>query len=138
MGAADNLAPMHDAVSGLCDDSGPLQRVTGVIEGGITWSLSFEFAAGILTLNCDRDTDEIIAEVGDVDPEAREVEAAWVESLLGKRIMYGWILKNHRGFDDGFQLSLYDDGEERTYRCIQFEVAASSLHLRQVSDWLPE
>ena len=122
---------VHPAVSALCEDSGPLQRVLGVVDDRIVWSLSFEFAEGILNLSCDRDTDEIIVEVAETNPEAVEVEAAWVESLLGKRVEYAWILQNHRGYNDAFQLRLYD--KERTYSLIQFEVVASSLELRHVS-----
>lgn len=125
---------MDRDVWALCEDSGPLKRVTGVAEDLLPWeSLRFEFAHGVLSLSCDIDTDEIIIEIGQSHPGASDVDEAWAERLLGKRIVYAWVLQNHRGYNDGFQLRL-QDGERKEYS-VQFEVMASALHpVRVASD----
>lgn len=127
---------MDRDVWALCEDSGPLQRVTGVAEDvppGEWESLRFEFERGVLSLSCDIDTDEVIFETGQRHPGASDVDEAWAERLLGKHIVYAWVLQNHRGYNDGFQLRLQDN-EHKEYS-VQFEVAASTLHpVRVASD----
>ena len=123
---------MNSEVSALWDDSGELLRVTGAPDSPNSyWSLSFEFANGVLTLMCDQDTDEVSIGVGQRDPTSAEVRDGWSEPLLGKVIEHAWELRNHRGYTDGFQLRLLDL-DTRENPSIQFEVLASTLHVRRV------
>jgi Family of unknown function (DUF6334) len=119
-------------VSDLATESGPLLRVMGIAAAaGRYRSLEFEFALGVLSLHCDDVTDEIIVKVGRDDAAALPVADSWANDVLGKCIEYAWELRNHRGYNDGFQLRLMDDEREEESR--QFEVAGSVLEVRLVS-----
>ena len=123
---------MDSAVSGISSESGPLLRVKGVPANapGRYQSLEFEFAAGSISLRCDDDTDEIIVGVDRIDSAALPVTDAWVQGLLDKRIEYTWELRNHRGYNDAFQLRLVDDQHHEEAR--QFEVGASTIEVRSL------
>jgi Family of unknown function (DUF6334) len=75
--------------------------------------LEFEFSAGVLTLRCDDDADELVAEVGRQGEDAESIKDSWVKGLLGKWIEYAWGLRNDRGYNDGFQLRLMNDGARK-------------------------
>jgi hypothetical protein len=123
---------VNSDVSDLATESGPLLRVIGVqVPAGRYMSLEFEFASGVLSLRCDDNNDEIVVEVGRNDPAARPVADPWVQNLLGKWIEYAWELRNHRGYNDGFQLRLMNDEREEESR--QFEVAGSVIDVRLVT-----
>jgi hypothetical protein len=118
-------------VSDLVTKSGPLLRVIGVAVPGDRYrSLEFEFVSGVLSLRCNDDTDEIIAGVGRNDPAALPLADSWAQDLPGKWIAYAWELRNHRGYNDGFQLTFMN--HERDEESRQFEVAASVIEVRIV------
>jgi hypothetical protein len=123
---------MEPAVADLAADSGPLLSVSGVASSpGRFGYLQCAFGAGVLILRCDDDTDEIIAEVGNARPDCQPVAEPDLTELLGKSIEHAWELRNHRGYEDAFQLRLIaEDGREETR---QFEVAASATDTRRVS-----
>ena len=125
-------SPMGPDVADLAEDSGALLNITGVVMPGDRYRmLELQFASGVLTLSCDDDTDELIAEVGHARPVAVLIADPWVDGLIGKRIEYAWELRNHRGYLDGFQLRLVDDQHDEEVR--QFEVAESGIDVR----WIP-
>lgn len=122
---------METAVADFAADSGRLLAVTGVAApAGRYRKLEFEFAAGVLTLSCDDDTDEIIAEIARRSADAEAIEESWAQTLLGKWIEYAWSLRNNRGYTDGFQFRLMNDEREEETR--QFEVVASTIDVRIV------
>jgi hypothetical protein len=122
---------MDTGVADLATDSGQLLAVKGVAAAaGCYRELEFEFTAGVLTLRCHDDTDEVVAEVGRPGGHAEPIEDPWAQALLGKWIEYAWSLRNHRGYNDGFQLRLMNDEREAELR--QFEVAGSVIEVRIV------
>jgi hypothetical protein len=123
---------METAVADLAADSGPLLSVRGVAApAGRYRRLEFEFTAGVLTLRCDDATDKIIVEVGRHGRDAESIEDSWAQALLGKWTECAWGLRNHRGYNDGFQLRfMNDEGEEESR---QFEVAGSAIEVRLVT-----
>jgi hypothetical protein len=123
---------MEPQVAVLAADSGPLVGVRGVLAAaGRYTALEFVFASGRLSLRCDDDTDEIIVETGRTISDGQPVAESWVDDLLGKWIEYAWKLRNHRGYEDGFQLRLIDGQRGEEVR--QFEVAGSAIDVRRVS-----
>jgi hypothetical protein len=122
---------MNPAVADLAADSGPLVKVMGVAgPAGSYRALEFEFASGVLSMSCDDDTDQIIVAVGCVGIQTEPVTDSWARELIGKSIDYAWDLRNHRGYNDGFQLRLMDDDRREEAR--QFEVAGSVIDARRV------
>ena len=87
----------------------------------------------MLGLACVEETDEILVTSGQPDTLGRPLDDDWVEDLLGNWISYGWDLRNHRGYLDAFQLRLVDlTTDERDEVAVQFEVMASTIHVRRV------
>src|ERR1700730_3558604 len=101
---------MNANVVQLVLDSGQLQSITGLPSSqGRFAALQFEFASGLLQLSCNDDTDEIIVESGEPIADYPDVTEATLVDLVGMRIEDTWLLTNHRGYVDGFQLRLIDD-----------------------------
>ena len=122
---------MHADVMKLASDSGHLQEVTGLISPADRYSiLQFAFTAGVLSLRCNDDTDEIIVEVIDVADDYPRVTHAVISDLIGMSIEYAWTMTNHRGYVDAFQLRLLD--KQRREQARQFEVAGSAIGVRRV------
>jgi hypothetical protein len=124
---------VHEDVMHLAADSGPLLKVSGVAAARERFSsLDLEFASGVLCLRCDDDTDEIIVTASQRPVDSPGVSHPAISDLTGLSIEYAWSLTNHRGYVDGFQLRLTDGlGREETR---QFEVGASAIDVRRVSD----
>ena len=121
----------HLSLLDLASDSGPLSRITGsVCAKDRLRSLDLEFAAGMLCLRCDDDTDEIVVEVARRESDRPSVAHPALADLAGMSIESTWVMTNHRGYVDAFQLRLRDEsGREETR---QFEVAASAMDVRRV------
>jgi hypothetical protein len=115
----------------LASESGQLKAVTGLVLSADRFTvLQFAFAAGVLSLRCDDDTDEIIVEVVDIVDDYSHVTRTDVVDLIGMSIEYAWTLTNHRGYVDAFQLRLMD--KQRLTEARQFEVAGSAMDIRRV------
>jgi len=127
-------AGMNDAVRELAADSGVLRRVAGSrVPNGRYDVLELTFDHGTLHLSCDDDTDEIVLDVtapatGDV---VEIVDDNTLADLAGKVVELAWIMMNHRGFEDAFQLRCLDL-VTRSESCVQFEVAASAMSVARV------
>ncbi len=125
---------MNEAVRDLAFDSGVLRRISGRPAPGGYETLELMFDRGTLRLTCDGDTDEIVVEVARQDAtdleEIRDNDV--LVSLLDKAIELAWIMVNHRGYTDSFQIRCLDLAT-RSESCCQFEVAASVIGVRSVS-----
>jgi hypothetical protein len=83
-------------------------------------------------LRCDDEPDEVLVSVS-AEPSGLDAIDEGPLALLGLSIEYAWILRNHRGYADGFQLRLVDDhGREETR---QFEVGGSAIDVLRASRW---
>src|ERR1022692_2586507 len=101
---------MNANVVQLVSDSGQLLSITGLPSSeGRFAALQFDFASGLLQLSCHDDSDEIIVESGKPSADHADVTEATLADLVGMRIEYAWLLTNHRGYVDAFQLRLIDD-----------------------------
>jgi hypothetical protein len=122
---------VHADVMKLASDSGQLQEVTGLISPVDRYSiLQFAFTAGVLSLRCNDDTDEIVVEVIDVADDHPRAAHAVITDLIGMSIEYAWTMTNHRGYIDAFQMRLMD--KQRREQARQFEVAGSAMDVRRV------
>lgn len=124
---------MNAGVQRLALDSGELEAIRGVeapVDRFVI--LAFRFAAGTLLLRCDDDTDEILADVVDNEPEYPAVSNELLASLIGSTIEYAWVLTNHHGYNDAFQLRVAGPASHRV--TIQLEVGASAMDVRRVGD----
>jgi hypothetical protein len=121
---------MHAAVERLAADSGELMAITGLAAPVDRFAaLAFRFAAGTLLLRCDDDTDEIVVDVVEDVPDYPAVAHELLAGLRGSTIEYAWVLTNHRGYHDAFQIKLASPGRNVT---VQFEVGASTMDVRRV------
>lgn len=122
---------MRAEVEQLASDSGELTAITGVgLPADRFVALAFRFAAGSLLLRCDDDTDEILVDVVEDQPDYPPVVYEFLVGLVGSTIDYAWVLTNHRGYEDAFQLRLASAGSQ--YAIVQFEVGASAMDVRRV------
>ena len=121
---------MNADVQRLAADSGELIAITGLMLPADRFvALAFRFAAGTLLLHCDNDTDEILVDVIDDDSHYEAVVDEFLTSLTGSTIEYAWVLTNHRGYEDAFQIRLAGADNDVT---VQFEVGASAMDMRRV------
>jgi hypothetical protein len=123
---------MDAQVRHLALDSGDLVAINGLEAPADRFvTLAFQFAKGTLFLRCDDDTDEILVEVVEDEPGYAPVANELLASLIGSTIEYAWVLTNHRGYEDSFQLRLASPrGHHVT---VQLEVGASAMDVRRVA-----
>lgn len=117
------------------DCAGPLGRVRGTVCGhGRYAELVFAFADRELWLSCNDDTDEIEVEVREsVTTSLADLsDKGPFRELLGMALEGAWMMENHRGYNDAFQVRFLNTvtREEATR---QFEVAASSISVGVVA-----
>ncbi len=125
---------MDPAVRKLATDSGVLRTIYGQRSGAGYAAIAFGFERATLRLDCNADTDEIIARADPSPSDLPEVvDDQMLSSLMGKVIEQAWTMQNHRGFADGFQLRCLDVAK-RDEVCLQFEAAAATMTLMQVTD----
>ena len=125
---------MQPDVQRLIAESERLTAISGQADGtGGFLALAFHFPEGTLHLRCDRDTDEIIAEVKAAGSLAyATVDDGSLAALVGMYPEYAWEMTNHRGYTDGFQLRFTD--EEKREQTRQFEGAASTISVLAVTE----
>lgn len=125
---------MDPAVRELATDSGVLRTVHGQRFGAGYAAIAFAFERATLRLDCNADTDEIMARADPSPSDLPEVvDDQMLSSLVGKVIEQAWTMRNHRGFADAFQLRCLDV-VNRDEVCLQFEAAAATMTLMQVTE----
>src|SRR6185437_104420 len=111
---------MTAAVRALAGDSGPLVSASGSRDSaGRYTSLRLNFRSGSLILACNDDTDEVVVTAENEPRGNRVLSQSALPELLGMSIDYAWVLTNHRGYDDAFQLRFVDENRREEVR--QFE-----------------
>ena len=124
---------MDKRVRELATDSGALVGVHGKRSGAGFAILALVFEHGTLRLDCNADTDEVVASSDAARDDLSEVlNDDTFTSLQGKVIEQTWTMANDRGFADGFQLRCIDLNN-RVEVCVQFEAAAGTLMVAQVA-----
>jgi hypothetical protein len=123
---------MDEGVRQLAADSGALRSVHGKRTDAGYATLAFVFEHGILRLDCNADTDEVVASA-DAAPNdlPAVVNDATLSPLQGKVVEHAWTMTNDRGFADAFQLRCIDL-DSRAEACVQVEAAAAALMVAQV------
>jgi hypothetical protein len=112
-------------------EAGALQALRGVQSSpGRFTSLQLRFELGTLNLRCNADTDEIVVATGEFDIDQPTIEEEVLADLIGMIVEYAWLLTNHRGYVDAFQLRFTDGQGHAETR--QFEVAAAAIDIRRV------
>jgi len=123
---------VDDRVRQLAADSGALITVHGRRAGAGFAAIVLVFEHGTLRLECNPDTDEVIASGGVAGNDAAQVlDDETLRALRGKVVELAWTMTNNRGFEDGFQLRCIDL-DSRAEACVQFEAAAGVLVAVQV------
>lgn len=120
----------------FASDSGGLLGIHGHNETAGRYSaLALVFSNGVLTARTDVDADEVIVSVDPEVPDGMPPVGRDVDDLSGLEgmvIEYVWIMTNHRGYRDAFQVRLLNL-DSREEQCRQFEVAASALTVHRVT-----
>jgi len=81
-------------------------------------------------MRCNADTDEIVVATGEVGFDQPAITNRVLTDLIGMTAEYAWLMTNHRGYVDAFQLRFTDGhGYDQTR---QFEVGASAIDIRCV------
>ncbi len=115
---------MDEGVRQLAADSGVLLSVHGDRTGSGFATLAFVFERGTLRLDCNADTDEVVAWADAARNDLPELLSdETLASLRGKVVEQAWTMANDRGFADAFQLRCIDL-DSRAEVCVQFEAAA--------------
>ena len=122
------------------ENSGPLVAARGEGEGsGRFRRLVLEFENGTLVVECDVDTDEVLARLA-ADAFGAELPFLGPGEIFaeatGSVVEYAWTMRNHRGYTDAIQLRLLDLGS-RSESTVQLEVVASALHTSVVTHVKP-
>lgn len=117
----------------LADDSGRLVKVQErpATAAGRFEALSFIFERGVLRLAAISETDEVAVHVVPVATDFDGVDSTRLRPLLGTSLECCWMLTNHRGYQDAFQMRFLDH-TTRAERTWQVEVAASALDLSEL------
>lgn len=124
---------MNEEVRRLVVDSGPLRSIHGARAGVGFATLAFVFERGTLRLDCDTDTDEVVASADAATSDLPEI--ANNETLAaprGKVVEQAWVMTSDRGFADAFQIR-FIDLESRAEVSVQVEAAAGALELAAVT-----
>jgi hypothetical protein len=129
------VAEVDETYRSLTNDSGEPLDVRGEPAVGESYrSLDFVFERGVLSLACDDDTDEILVTAEHAPSTSTDVSGPPLNAPLGKVIEYAWVMTNHRGYRDAFQVRFVDLDTKAT-DTRQFEVAASTIVISSVSPW---
>ena len=118
------------------EDSGALVAARGEDESlGRFRRLVLEFENGTLFVECDVDTDEVLARLAP-DALGSELPSLGPDEIfaeaIGSVVEYAWTMRNHRGYTDALQLRFLDL-RSRSESTVQLEVLASALHASVVT-----
>ena len=123
---------VDEGVRQLAADSGALRSVHGERTGAGFATLAFVFERGILRLDCNADTDEVVASADAAPNDLPEIlNDATLAPLGGKVVEHAWTMANDQGFADAFQVRCIDL-DSRAEACVQVEAAAGVLMVTQV------
>lgn len=136
-GRTDGTMTHLDALDRVAETAGRLQRVTAHHFDGdprLIPHIVLEFEATRLFLSATDEDDSIVVstEAPSMPGCVPRAAAAWAPAV-GRAVLWGWILTNHRGYVDGvrfaFRNTVSDSG-----LIIEVVVAASMLHTVVVGD----